>query len=94
MVKQRSESHLIEDEWKGIIYYVYEKEDAKYLENKIVEFIKKKIVESKVNENQRKLTRDEALNLSKVKDEFKILYNDFQKVYSNSTFFRFCSTFR
>jgi len=45
MVKQKSESYLLEEEWKGIIYYVYENDDAKYLESKIIEFSKKKGVE-------------------------------------------------
>ncbi len=46
-VKQKTESYLIEDEWKGIIYYVYENEDAKHLENRILEFVKKKFIEVK-----------------------------------------------
>jgi hypothetical protein len=33
---------LLEDEWKGIVYYVYEKDDATNLENRIIEFIRKK----------------------------------------------------
>jgi hypothetical protein len=33
---------LLEDEWKAIIYYVYENDDAKSLETKIMDFIRKK----------------------------------------------------
>jgi len=47
-----------------------------------LEFAKKKEMEiPKINENNKKLSRDEALMLSKVKIEYKILYQDFQKVY-------------
>ena len=71
---------LLEDEWKGIIYYVYEKEDASNLENRIIEFIRKKNSNSKVENSNKKLTREEMINLSRQKEEFKIAYKDFQKI--------------
>jgi hypothetical protein len=89
LVKQKYDNYLIEEEWKGIIYFIYDQEDAQFLENKILEIIKKKQVDSKLNEQaryvinikfNRKLTRDEITNLSKMKIEYNIAYNDFQKV--------------
>lgn len=46
--KQRMESFIMEEEWKGIVYYVYENEDAKFLESKIIDFISKKYFDKKV----------------------------------------------
>jgi hypothetical protein len=36
-------SYLNEEEWKSIIYYIYEKEDAKLLEMKIYEFVERNL---------------------------------------------------
>lgn len=52
IVKQKLDSLLIEDEWKGIIYYVYENDDAKYLESKIIEFVRRKNLENKPEINR------------------------------------------
>jgi hypothetical protein len=71
---------LLEDEWKGIVYYVYEKEDANNLETRIVEFIRKKNNISKLDNSNKKMTREEIINLSRQKEEFKIAYKDFQKI--------------
>lgn len=42
MVNQRVNGVLVEEEWKSIIYYVYENDDAKTLESRIIDFIRKK----------------------------------------------------
>jgi hypothetical protein len=42
LLNQKTNGMLLEDEWKGIVYYVYEKDDASNLENRIVDFIRKK----------------------------------------------------
>jgi hypothetical protein len=39
---QKVNGILLEDEWKAIIFYVYENDDAKGLETKIMDFIRKK----------------------------------------------------
>ncbi len=46
MVKQKTEGNLTKDEWNFIIYYVYEEDDAKSMENKIINIINKKIQEN------------------------------------------------
>jgi hypothetical protein len=47
ILTQKLNGTLMEDEWKAIIYYVYENDDAKNLETKIIDFIRKKIQNSK-----------------------------------------------
>ena len=42
MVKEKKNSKLFEEEWKGIIYNIYEETEAKEIENKIENFIEKK----------------------------------------------------
>lgn len=89
LCKQRMDSFILEEEWKGIVYYVYEAEDAKFLESKILDFISKKYFDKRVvdynryliySKHNRKLTREELISISKMKEEYKILYVDFQKV--------------
>ena len=41
MLKNKKEGILIEEEWKGIINYIYNEEDAEIMVNKIITFIKK-----------------------------------------------------
>ena len=41
MLDKKKEGFLNEEEWKGIINYIYSPEDAKIIENKIVTFIQK-----------------------------------------------------
>jgi len=42
MLKNKKEGILVEEEWKGIVNYIYTKEDAEIIQNKIITFIKKK----------------------------------------------------
>jgi hypothetical protein len=74
---------LNEDEWKGIIYYLHDKNEGVIIENKIIEFIKKRYFDhpiSKIDTGNKKLTREEIQNLSKAKEDYRILYSDFVKV--------------
>ena len=41
LLLQKKNGILTEEEWKGIIFYIYNEEDAKILENKIIHFIQK-----------------------------------------------------
>ena len=42
MLKSKKEGILVEEEWKGIVNYIYTQEDAEIIQNKIITFIKKK----------------------------------------------------
>ena len=42
LLKSKKEGVLVEEEWKGIVNYIYSEEDAEIIQNKIVNFIKKK----------------------------------------------------
>ena len=41
-MNQKTNGSLIEEEWKEIVFYMYEQDDANFLYNKILELIKKK----------------------------------------------------
>jgi hypothetical protein len=78
----KQNSYISQDEWKGIINYLYENEEVKQVELKILNFIKKKyydVNKIEMNMANKKLTREELQNLSKVKEEYKVLYHDFVK---------------
>ena len=47
MFKNKKATELVEEEWKGIIYYIYEIEEAKEIEFKIEAYINKKFNEKK-----------------------------------------------
>lgn len=47
MLKNKKNGELLEEEWKGIIYYIYEIEEAKEIEVKIEQFINRKFNEKK-----------------------------------------------
>ena len=42
LLKEKKEGILFEEEWKGIINYIYSENDAKIIQNKIINFINKK----------------------------------------------------
>ena len=42
LLKNKKEGILLEEEWKGIINYIYSEEDADIIQNKIINYIKKK----------------------------------------------------
>ena len=79
MINQRINGFIFEEEWKKIISYLYEEPDAKILENKIYDLIKKKYYKNKFD-TEKKLTREEIINLSKTKDEFNIPFKDLIKI--------------
>ena len=49
LLLQKKNGKLTEEEWKGIIYYVYSEEEAKSLENRIMHFIQKEKEKEKNN---------------------------------------------
>ena len=63
MFKKKKSEELIEEEWKGIIYYIYEIEQAKELESKVQSFIVKKFTYMKEHIGVLS-TRNSSLNSS------------------------------
>ena len=49
LLLQKKNGILTEEEWKGIIFYIYNEEDAKILENKITHYIQKQREKEKNN---------------------------------------------
>lgn len=82
LAHSRMNSFLNEEEWKAILYYVYETEDAKSLDSRISEYIKRRYIDNTKIDNSKKLTREELQNLSKAKEDMKIAYGEFMKVYT------------
>jgi Ca2+-binding EF-hand superfamily protein len=70
---------LTEDEWKKIIAYLYNSEDAKVIEEKVNEVIQKKFFKSKLD-TDRKLTREEIIQISRMKEEYNIPLKDLVKI--------------
>ena len=79
MLKEKKTKMLNEDEWKKIINYLYNNEDAKILEEKVNDVIQKKFYKSKLD-TDRKLTREEIIQLSKMKEEYNIPLKDLVKI--------------
>ena len=80
MLKEKKTKKMLnEDEWKKIINYLYNNEDAKILEEKINDVIQKKFFKSKLD-TDRKLTREEIIHLSKMKEEYNIPFKDLVKI--------------
>ncbi len=76
---KKTKKMLNEDEWKKIINYLYNSEDAKILEEKVSDVIQKKFFKSKLD-TDRKLTREEIIQLSKLKEEYNIPLKDLVKI--------------
>lgn len=74
--KIKNNGLLKEEEWKGIIYYLYEENDAKLIESKIMLEIDNQ--DHQRQEKQISLTREEAMNPRK--EAKGIAYNLFQKI--------------
>ena len=66
MLLQKKNGILTEEEWKGIIYYIYIEEDAKILESKITKFIAKQ---------KEKMSKNESLPIYTV-SEINQTYNN------------------
>ena len=79
MIKEKKTKMLTEDEWKKIINYLYNNEDAKILEEKVNDIIQKKFLKSKLD-TERKLTREEIIQFSKMKEEYNIPLKDLVKI--------------
>lgn len=71
---------LFEEEWKGIIYYLYEENDAKIIEAKLLEEINIQMNLKIQNQVNKKITRDEFANLARIKENKNILYKSFLKI--------------
>ena len=79
ILKEKKKGSLTEEEWKEIINYLYNEEHAKILEERISEIIQKKYLKSKLD-TDRKLTREEIIQLSKLKEEYNIPFKDLVKI--------------
>ena len=79
ILKEKKKGSLTEEEWKEIINYLYNEEHAKILEERISEIIQKKYFKSKLD-TDRKLTREEIIQLSKLKEEHNIPFKDLVKI--------------
>ena len=80
MIKEKKTNKMLtEDEWKKIITYLYNSEDAKIIEEKVQDVIQKKFFKSKLD-TDRKLTREEIIQLSRTKEEFNIPIKDLVKI--------------
>jgi Ca2+-binding EF-hand superfamily protein len=79
MIKEKNTKMLSEEEWKKIINYLYNNEDAKILEDKVNDVIQKKFYKNKLD-TDRKLTREEIIQLSKLKEEYNIPLKDLVKI--------------
>ena len=79
ILKEKKRGSLSEEEWKEVIYYLYNEEHAKILEERISEVIQKKYFKSKLD-TDRKLTRKQIIQLSKLKEEYNIPFKDLVKI--------------
>ena len=80
MIKEKKTNKMLtEDEWKKIITYLYNSEDAKIIEEKVNEVIQKKFFKSKLD-TDRKLTREEIIQISRMKEEYNIPLKDLVKI--------------
>lgn len=81
MTKEREKGFLSLEEWKTIIYYIYDEEDAAFLENKIMEFIRQRLESMDMSSyTNKKLSREELAKLSNIKEDLKIFFKDFTKI--------------
>lgn len=72
---------LFEEEWKGIIYYLYEENDARLIEAKIVEEMRNQInskIENHIKSN--KISREEVSSLNRISENRNISYKSFLKI--------------
>ena len=79
ILKEKKRGSLTEEEWKEVINYLYNEEHAKILEERISDIIQKKYFKSKLD-TDRKLTREEIIQLSKLKEEYNIPFKDLVKI--------------
>ena len=79
ILKEKKNGYLTEEEWREVINYLYNEEHAKILEERISDIIQKKYFKSKLD-TDRKLTREEIIQLSKLKEEYNIPFKDLVKI--------------
>lgn len=76
-----SNGMLFEEEWKGIIYYLYEESDAKLIEAKLLEEINNQMSMKIHNQvSKTKITRDELASLTRIQENKNIGYKSFLKI--------------
>lgn len=80
MTKEREKGFLSLEEWKTVIYYIYDQVDAQFLEEKIMEFIKRKLESVEIKQPNKRLTREEINKMYTVKEDLKIWFKDFIKI--------------
>lgn len=82
IVREKEKGFLSYEEWSYIIYYIYDKDDAQFLESKILDFVRKRLesVSKSQQYNNKRLTREEEANLLRVKEDMKILFKEFSKI--------------
>ena len=82
MLNERLNSYLFEDEWSGIIKYMYSEEDASQLFDEIFRILRKKKHLNVIQPPKGKISRDELILLKEKEKQIKsrVLYKDFLKV--------------
>jgi len=80
MIDQKCVGFIQEEEWKEIVSHMYEEQDAIYLINKLMDLIKRKYIDTKPQIDTKRLTREEIVKFSNIKDEYKIPFPEFQKI--------------
>lgn len=80
MTAEYEKGFLSMEEWKTIIYHIYDDEDAMELDSKILEYLRKKYENVPKQVSNKKLSREEMANLSKVKEDLRIEFKDFLKM--------------
>ena len=78
--ERKKKTELFEEEWKGIIYSIYEKEEAGEIEKKIVNFINKE------NE-KKKMEMFKKYKNSRMKKQNKNKYNSNTNYINNNTYY-------
>ena len=77
MFEKKKKSELYEEEWKGIIYSIYEKEEAKEIEDKIINFINKEI-------QRKKIEMFKKYKNSRLNNNYQYKYNNTENNYLNT----------
>ena len=79
LIKQRKTTMIPEEEWTKIIASLFAQEEAQILINKVMEVIQKKYFKSRLD-TDRKLTREEIIKLSQIREEMNIPFDDLIKI--------------
>ena len=84
--EKKKKSELYEEEWKGIIYSIYEKGEAEEIENKIINFINKENQRKKIEMFKKyKDSRMNSKNVENTKNNYYINTNNTINSFQNNT---------